>query len=105
MPDMASKLQSHGLLVGKTIEAMHYPILNLNLQHRIDGLFRTFVEASSGGVVSFPMYRFQRYTVGNAVNPARHLRCEAKFVGVAPDHHKRVVDDLLNDYVASRKSG
>src|SRR6202142_3192888 len=98
MPDMTSKLQSHGLLVGKTIEAIHYPILNFSLHHRIDGFFRTFVEASSGRVVSFPTYRFQRRTVGNAEYPARHLRCEAKLVGVAPDHHERVVDDLLNEY-------
>src|ERR1700681_459415 len=103
MPHVTGKLKRQALLVGKTIEAMPHPVLNFSLQHRIDGLFRTFLETSSGGVV-LPTYRLQRRAVGDAEDPARHLRCEAKIVRVAPNHHERVVDDLLDILVASRES-
>jgi regulator of sirC expression with transglutaminase-like and TPR domain len=41
---------------------------------------------------------------GNAENPARHLRCTAKIVGIAPNHHEHVVDDLLDILAALRES-
>src|SRR5258706_15485669 len=104
MPHVTGKLQRQALLVGKTIEAVRNPVLNFSLQHRIDGLFRTLLESLSGGVVLLPTYRLQRRAVGDAEDPARHLRCEAKIVGVAPNHHERVVDDLLDILVVLRES-
>src|SRR3984893_2285792 len=104
MPHVTSELHSQALPGGKTIEAAHHPVLNLRLQHRIDGLFPAFVEASSGRVAFLPTYRLQRRAVGNAEDPARHLRCAAKIFGVSPNHHERVVDDLLDILAALRES-
>src|SRR5882724_2681320 len=84
MPHVTGKLKRQALLVGKAIEAMRHPVLNFSRQHRIDGLLRAFLETSSGGMDLLPTYRLQRRAVGDAENPARHLRCEAKIVGVAP---------------------
>ena len=101
---VAGKLQSQSLLAGKTIKTMHHPILNFRLQHGIDGMYAPFAEASSGRMVFLPAYRLQRSAVGNAENPARHLRCPAKIVGLAPNHHESVVDDLLDILAALRES-
>src|ERR1700733_1722072 len=101
---VTGKLQSQALLLRKTIEAMHHPVLNFRLQHRIDGVYAPFADASSGGMVLLPTYGLQRRAVGNAENPARHLRCPAKIVSVAPNHHERVVDDLLDILAALRES-
>src|SRR5882724_1654869 len=104
MPHVTGKLKRQALLVGKAIEAMLHPVLNFSRQHRIDGLLRVFLETSSGGMDLLPTYRLQRRAVGDAEDPARHLRCEAKIVGVAPNHHERVVDDLLDILVVLRES-
>src|ERR1700684_1287484 len=104
MSHVTGKLQRQALLLGKTMKALRHPVLNFSLQHRIDGLFRRFFETSSGGVVLLPTYRLQGRAGGDAENPARNLRCEAKLVGVAPNHHERIVDDLLDILAALRES-
>src|ERR1700728_2464114 len=104
IPHMIGKLHSQALLVGKTIESMPHPVSNFCLLHGIDGLYRPFIQGSSGGAIFLPTYRLQRRAMGNAENPARYFRFPAKIIGAAPNHHERVVDDLLDILAALRES-
>jgi hypothetical protein len=51
------KLQSQCLLVGKTVEAIHHPVVTFSLQRRIDDLRQAFIEASARETIFPPTYR------------------------------------------------
>lgn len=46
MPQVPGKFRSPALFVGKTLEAMHHPVLHFSLPDRIDSAFLIFVKAS-----------------------------------------------------------
>ena len=71
---------------------------------RINRLFRIVVEAARGRVVLLTPQRFQGRAVGDAEDPGGDQRGAAKVLRSLPDDQERVVDDLLDIFVARREA-
>ena len=99
-----SEFEDKPLLDGQSIQPFLDPILLLALNGVIRAVPGEVLDESRYLLVLGSAYRFEGGTISDAYNPGRKTGCATKVPCVAPDNHKRVIDNFLEVFPAANKS-